>query len=208
MKEDEKNELARALLDAMPSLVFVTDQDVRIQEYNAAAAGLIMAERPTILKRRAGDIIHCIHAGDVPGGCGQGPACKDCVIRNAVTEAFRGNRVVRRRTRIELIRGDKKLEIYALITASPFSFHGTTQALLVIEDISELAELYRLIPICAICKKVRDDRAAWIKIETYFKHSWDVDFTHSICPECYQAELGKMEPDSAAAAGRSPARSG
>jgi len=53
MKEDEKNDMAKALLDAMPSLVFAADQDVRIQDYNAAAAGLIMAARPTVSVRSA-----------------------------------------------------------------------------------------------------------------------------------------------------------
>jgi hypothetical protein len=196
MNAAEADGMARALLDALPSLVFVADRDVRIQEYNAAAVALIQAERETLLQRRAGDVLNCIHAKDADGGCGRGPACKDCVIRNAVTEAFHGNRVVRRRTRIEFLRGGEKLEIYALITASPFTFHGTAHALLVIEDISEIAELYRMIPVCSICKKVRDDKASWVKLETYFKKSWDVDFTHGICPACLAAEMAKLDaPD-------------
>jgi len=64
--------------------------------------------------------MHCIHSSEAQEGCGRSPFCKDCIIRNTVTEAFQGDHVVRRRTRIELIRDTNKLEIYALITVLPF----------------------------------------------------------------------------------------
>ena len=183
----------RAVLDALPSPVFVVDRDVRIQEYNAAASDIMMADRKTIVKRRAGEILHCIHSREVPDGCGRAPLCKNCIIRNSVVEAFQGKRVVRRRARIEFIRNMNKIEIYALITASPFIFQGRPLVLLVIEDISELAELYRIIPICSVCGKVRDDKESWMRVETYFKNNWDVDFSHGYCPDCFKIEMDKIK---------------
>jgi len=47
-----------------------------------------------------------------------------------------------------------------------------------------------------------------MKLEAYFKHSWDVDFTHSICPDCYKAEIRKLAPGTAAEADRPPAGAG
>jgi hypothetical protein len=193
MNEREKRDMLRSVFDALPSLVFVVDQDVRIQEYNAAASDLLMAERKTVLKQRAGDILHCIHSREVQEGCGRAPFCKDCIIRNSVTEAFQGSRVVRRRTRMEIIRDANKIEIYALITASPFTFQDRQLALLVIEDISEIAELYRIIPICSVCRKVRDDKESWMLVEAYFKNMWGVDFSHSLCPDCYKIESDKLK---------------
>ena len=67
--------------------------------------------------------------------------------------------------------------------------------LLVIEDISEIAELQRMIPICSICKKVRDDKKSWFRLEAYFKDHWDVDFSHGYCPECYKSEMEKIEKE-------------
>jgi PAS domain-containing protein len=186
MNVKENRDILRAVFDALPSLVFVVDQDVRIQEYNAAASDLMMVEKKSVLKRRAGEILHCIHASEVPEGCGKAPYCKDCIIRNSVTEAFQGKRIVRRRTRIELIRDANQIEIYALITASPFYFKKRSLVLLVIEDISEIAELQRIIPICSVCRKVRDDKESWLRIEAYFKNNWDVDFSHSFCPDCFK----------------------
>ena len=192
-KNSDSRDILRSVFDALPSLVFVVDDDVRIQEYNAAAAGFLSVQRSAILKRRGGEVLHCLHSTDVPEGCGRAPFCKDCVIRNSVAEAFQGNRVVRRRTRLEIIRDGNKIEIYALITASPFRHKKRPLVLLAIEDISEIAELRRMIPICSICKKVRDDKQSWFRVEAYFKEHWDVDFTHGICPECYKIEIDKVE---------------
>jgi len=193
MNKKEKTDMIRVIFDALPSLVFVVDQDVRIQEYNTAASNLLSAERTAILQQRAGKILHCAHSSEVPEGCGRAQFCKNCIIRNSVTEAFQGERVVRRRTRIELVRDGHKIEIYALITASPFSFKDRLLALLVVEDISEIAESHRMIPICAVCRKVRDDKATWMRVEAYFKNNWDVDFSHGICPDCYKIEMEKMK---------------
>ena len=191
----EQSDILRVVFDALPSLIFIVDQDVRIQDYNTAASALLQPDRKSVLSHRAGEILHCVHSQDVPEGCGRAPFCKNCVIRNSVTESFQGKRIVRRRTRIELNQQGKKTEIYALITASPFSFRGKSLSLLVMEDISEIAELQRIIPICSVCKKVRNDTDAWMRIEAYFKDNWDVYFSHGYCPECYKTEVAKLDDD-------------
>jgi PAS domain-containing protein len=193
MDEREKADIIRAVFDALPSLVFVVDQDIRIQEYNAAAADFLTTGGPGVIKQRTGNILHCLHSMEVPEGCGEASFCANCIIRNSVMEAFEGKRVVRRRAKIELVREDEKVEMYALITTTPFEFLDRPLALLVIEDISEIAELQRMIPICVGCRKVRDDKDAWMGVETYFKRNWDVDFTHGYCPECYQIEMDKLK---------------
>ena len=203
MEDSEKTDMLRTVFDVIPSLIFVVDDDVRIQEYNAAAAELLLDKRETIIKRRGGEVLKCLHSIEVPEGCGRAPFCKNCVIRNSVTEAFHGNRVVRRRTKIEIIRDGNTLEIYTLITASPFRFKETPLVLLVIEDISEIAELQRMIPICSICKEIRDEKEAWSRFEVYFKEHWDVDFSHSLCPKCYNTEIGKLKKDIKAEPGAS-----
>ena len=41
-----------------------------------------------------------------------------------------------------------------------------------------------LIPICAKCKKVRDDKGYWSQVETYIRDRSEADFSHGICPDC------------------------
>lgn len=192
MNNENKAGLLRNIFDAMPSMIFVVDDDVNVQEYNKAAADFLLMERLSILKRHGGEILHCIHSTDVPEGCGRAPFCKGCVIRNSVKRASEGNRVERARIRLEVLRNGNKTEIYALITASPFTYNDKDLVLLVIEDISVIAELQRLIPICSICHKIRDEKEAWSQIEAYFKDNWDVDFSHSLCPDCYKTEMDKL----------------
>jgi hypothetical protein len=50
-------------------------------------------------------------------------------------------------------------------------------------------KLSGLLPICASCKKIRDDQGYWNQIETYIKEHSEADFSHSICPECARALL-------------------
>ena len=66
-----------------------------------------------------------------------------------------------------------------------------THYIAVIEDITarklmeaEVKTLSGLLPICAACKKIRDDQGYWNQIETYVKAHSEADFSHSICPEC------------------------
>jgi transcriptional regulator with PAS, ATPase and Fis domain len=193
MYESVEINMLRVVFDALPSLVFVVDQDVRIQEYNAAANDLLMAERKLALKSRAGQIFHCIHSIEAVEGCGRSPSCDDCAIRNSVNEAFRGIRVVRRRAKIELIRDENIIEIYVLVTTSPFYFKERSRVLLVIEETREINELYRMISICSVCGRVQDDKESWMRVEAYFKKSWDVDFSHGYCPDCFKNEMDKIE---------------
>jgi len=50
--------------------------------------------------------------------------------------------------------------------------------------LNEVKTLSGLIPICAQCKKVRDDKGYWSQIESYIHERSDADFSHSICPTC------------------------
>ena len=50
--------------------------------------------------------------------------------------------------------------------------------------IAEVKTLSGLLPICATCKKIRDDKGYWNQIESYFSKHSEVAFSHGMCPEC------------------------
>ncbi|MBW1894951.1 MAG: PAS domain S-box protein [Deltaproteobacteria bacterium] len=52
------------------------------------------------------------------------------------------------------------------------------------DAIAKIKQLSGLLPVCASCKKIRDDKGYWNQIESYIKDHSDADFSHSICPEC------------------------
>jgi hypothetical protein len=50
--------------------------------------------------------------------------------------------------------------------------------------LAEVKQLSGLLPICARCKKIRDSQDYWQQLEAYFRTHSEVQFSHSICPEC------------------------
>lgn len=55
---------------------------------------------------------------------------------------------------------------------------------------TDLKILRRTFPLCAWCKRFRDDDALWHNIEKYISTHSLADISHSICPECQQQQLG------------------
>jgi PAS domain S-box-containing protein len=59
------------------------------------------------------------------------------------------------------------------------------------EALAKVRTLSGLLPICASCKKIRDDKGYWEQIEVYIRDRSEAEFSHGICPECAQ----KLYPD-------------
>jgi len=63
------------------------------------------------------------------------------------------------------------------------------------ESLARIKTLNGLLPICAWCKKIRDDAGYWQQLESYIgKHS-SAEFSHSICPECLEKHFGDIDID-------------
>jgi PAS domain S-box-containing protein len=50
--------------------------------------------------------------------------------------------------------------------------------------LAEVKTLSGLLPICASCKKIRDDKGYWNQLEVYIRDHSGAEFSHSLCPEC------------------------
>jgi len=48
----------------------------------------------------------------------------------------------------------------------------------------EIKQFKGILPICASCRKIRDDEGYWHQVEEYIRHHMDANLNHSICPEC------------------------
>jgi PAS domain S-box-containing protein len=59
------------------------------------------------------------------------------------------------------------------------------------DTLSKVRTLSGLLPICASCKKIRDDHGYWQKLETFVHEHSNAEFSHSICPDCME----KLYPD-------------
>ena len=52
------------------------------------------------------------------------------------------------------------------------------------EALAKVKQLSGLLPMCASCKKIRDDKGYWNQLEAYISKHSEADFCHGICPEC------------------------
>lgn len=59
--------------------------------------------------------------------------------------------------------------------------------------LEEVKVLSGIIPICAWCKKIRNDSGYWDQLEHYISEHSDADFTHGVCPECYEKQKQEIE---------------
>lgn len=59
----------------------------------------------------------------------------------------------------------------------------------------KVRRLTGLLPMCSLCKKVRDDRGLWSQVEQYFEeHYADLQFTHGLCPICSKQLYPELFP--------------
>ncbi len=61
------------------------------------------------------------------------------------------------------------------------------------EALSNVKTLSGLLPICAWCKKIRDDSGYWRQVEAYVSEHSDAEFTHAICPHCMEKLRDDLE---------------
>ena len=58
---------------------------------------------------------------------------------------------------------------------------------------AEIRRLQEMIPICVYCRKVRDEHDYWDLVETYIQKETGSRFSHGACPQCYDAEMGRLQ---------------
>lgn len=63
------------------------------------------------------------------------------------------------------------------------------------QALSDVKTLTGLLPICASCKKIRDDTGYWNQVEVYIRDRSSAQFTHGICPDCAQKLLAEFEKE-------------
>ena len=191
LAEPDKRNYLRAIFDAIPLPTFIVDEDVRIHDCNAAGGQLLGPEPHLALHRRGGDVLHCIHSK--AKGCGQSEPCEDCVIRNSVKRAFAGGGTHRQTHKAELRSGGNTVVIDLLVTTTRLPDPEAPRALLILEDVSELLTLRGLIPICAQCKKIRDDQQYWHTLESYLGTRMNMKLTHGLCPTCFAEQMKAID---------------
>jgi len=57
--------------------------------------------------------------------------------------------------------------------------------------LDEIKTLKGIVPICAHCKKIRDDKGYWNLLESYIEKHSEAEFSHGMCPDCLEELYGE-----------------
>ena len=186
---------APQIIDTMNDALIVLNPDGIIKVVNKAACSMFGLAPNDFLEKRPIEAIT---------SCGTFSEKLESVIRIGET---RNSEILCRPRDSEL----KTLSISATIMRNPAG--GPLATVCVVSDVTErrraeedreklirqlqdaLANIKRLsgmLPICASCKKIRDDRGYWNQIESYIREHSEAEFTHGLCPACAQKQYAEL----------------
>ena len=133
---DSQMEL-EAMLQNVPMLIMLVDGERRIRKANVAAARFARRSRQEMVGLRGGEALRCLHSTDSSQGCGFGPSCDRCMVRNTVLDTFRTG-LDRSRVEATVSFGHmgKPEDLVFLVSTSLIPFHEETLCLVCVEDIT------------------------------------------------------------------------
>jgi PAS domain S-box-containing protein len=191
----ERGAYLSALLGGAPIAIVVQDAVGRIQYVNPAFEGLFGFVGQEASGRELAELV-------VP---------PDQRAESAAIDArVRAGEVVREE--VERRHRDGHL-VHVRLSAVPIALGGPGGLLMLYEDIGQrkraeqaqakliqqlqdalanVKTLRGLLPICASCRKVRDDQGYWSQIEVYVRDHSEADFSHGLCPDCMQRLYGDL----------------
>lgn len=182
---DNNGSKFQAIFEHSPLAIMYTDADGTITTCNENASKLFGAPREKLIGFSYLSI-------------------RDKIMRNAIAEALSG-----KQSRFEgeylTVTGNVLTQIRANFSPTLDSKGTVSGVIGIFEDITErklvekdrerlirelkdalakIKTLSGLIPICASCKRIRDDQGYWNQIEAYLSKHSGIDFSHGLCPEC------------------------
>ncbi|MEN6526512.1 MAG: histidine kinase N-terminal 7TM domain-containing protein [Candidatus Polarisedimenticolia bacterium] len=178
-----------ALYSALPDGVLVFDGAGRVADANAAATALLAPGGDSLLGRSAESLVerwpalYGVFAAAAPSDI---ELCavlgEDRVLEGRAAPIFSGSLPVGRLVILRDITVRRRAEL---------------ERERLIEELRRAAEeistLSGLIPVCASCRRVRDDEGFWSRFETYVAKHTGAQITHGLCPECAARAIKELE---------------
>jgi len=134
----KKSELA-TIYENAPLIMLLMDKERRIQKANGYLGNFVGSPVEELLGKRGGSALQCIHHLDDPRGCGFGPHCDDCTIRNTLKDTFKtGKSHHQVEANLSIMEGNKsKRELTFLVSTALLEHKNEPLVLVSLEDITE-----------------------------------------------------------------------
>lgn len=166
-------------VDIMPNGMLAIDGRERIIDINKAMLALLGAETEQVIGRPFTQVLQPWHTivDDIRSGKNIGP------------EITLGDRCFDLRVKpLTNHQGDVQGSLIVLHDISQRKQMAEEREQLITSlqhALSEVKKLSGLLPICANCKKIRDDQGYWQDVAVYIRDHSEAEFSHGICPDCY-----------------------
>ena len=132
----ESEEELSVVYDNAPVMMMVVDGERKVRRANRASRS--MWPEKEVVGKRPGEVLHCIHALDHPKGCGYGPNCEFCGVRNMVLDTLTsGTNHYSEEHRVFLDRDGEVVQAVLFGSSVALNVGGEACALVVLEDITE-----------------------------------------------------------------------
>jgi PAS domain S-box-containing protein len=170
------------LVDTMPDGLLVIDRQGRIADLNAAMEAIVGAEGQQVIGQPARQVLE-----QWRGFFEQLRADKETDLEICVDQ---GERQAHYDLRISPIRSRAGqvggwLVVLRDITTRTHLEQERTRLVDELQDaLAQVKTLSGLLPMCASCKRIRDDQGYWHSVEAYLATHSDAELSHGICPEC------------------------
>lgn len=182
----------RKIFDILPIAFFIVTNERKVMFFNKTSKEYF----PDIeLNKRFGEAAKCIYSKK---GCGFSDYCSQCIVKKTIEKIFQGNSTITKgKINFSYEKDGKILESKMLLSGTKIfcEENSTPLVALSLVDITEIIKLKGLIPICANCKKIRNDKDYWVSVEKYLneKAGDDILFSHGLCPECMKKLYPEIE---------------
>jgi DNA-binding NtrC family response regulator len=141
----DQQEFLGTIFESVPCSLVVVDQDQTIRMVNRHLVESFGVTSEESIGRSVGEVLGCSNALDNPGQCGGLDGCDGCPIHVAIIDALGDRHVEKRRCRFASNEGGRSRELTILVSSNVISHQGQMLAVLIIEDITELSGLRRLL---------------------------------------------------------------
>ena len=164
--------LIDGLMNMASGLLAVLNEQRQLLAVNDSFLNLLgIADPAQVIGLRPGESFHCIHAHEMPGGCGTSELCASCGAAVAMVACMEGNMPVEKKCAVSAMRNGKLADLIFKVRAVPVIFDRRRYLLLFLNDISKEQQ--------------------WGNLERMFYH----DVNNIICAISSRSELMLLDPN-------------
>jgi PAS domain S-box-containing protein len=193
-----------AVLTGIADAVIATDRSGRIKFMNPAAEALSGWRHAAAAKRNITEVIHLRTAGGSPVGLRSDPNTRPSFTRidaDTILDSKAGCAIPIAGS-VGTITNEAGIGSGSVIVLRDVTerVRAEQEREKLLQDLqaaqARVKVLSGMLPICAGCKNIRDERGEWRELETYIRDHSEADFSHGLCPQCVKRYYPELESES------------